>query len=296
MASIFLLLMIGYACKKLKVLDVKDAGVVNAIVINLTLPAFIFTSVHDKPLTMGMVKAPFVGLAAQMVVIAAAYGCARLLKLNRPTTASLMLAATFGNTGYMGLPVVAAVFGGDKGSLLAAVMMDSFAMRLGLCTVGIAVVTSFAGSRFEWKNLLGFFWSPLFGAIVIGLLLRTVHIPFFLMNTLDYLGRPTVPLSMISVGLTLSAASLKDYPVAFGVAFVLKMLALPALTYLALPLLGIEHSVARVAVLEMAMPSAVFTGVIANRYGANATFNAGAIFLTTLASVVMIPIVLMLVR
>jgi len=295
-ASIFLLLIVGYSSKKLRILSVKDTGVINSIVVNLALPAFIFVSIHDKPLTLDMVKAPGIGIVVDVAVLAGAYVIARLLKLDRPTTAGLMIAATFGNTGYMGLPVVSAVFKGDGGSLLTAAMMDSFAMRMVLCTAGIAVATTFAGTRFDWRCTLEFVKSPLFAAVVIALLLRKTPVPQFLLSGIDKMGGATVPLSMISVGLNLSMGSVRKWPAGSLAATALKMAAMPALMFLGLSALHIEHSVSRVAVLEMAMPSAIFGGVIAGRYGANKEFVAGAIFVSTLLSVVALPIVVMLVK
>lgn len=295
-ASIFLLLLVGYGSKKLRILSVKDTGVINSVVINLALPAYIFSSIHDKPLGIDMIKAPFVGLAMEIIVLGTAYVIARLLKLNRPTTAGLMIAATFGNTGYLGLPFVTASFHGDQGSIQAAVMMDSFAMRILLCTAGVAVATCFAGERFNWQSTMEFVKSPLSVAVVVGLLLRNAPVPDFLMSAITYMGNATVPLSMISVGLNLSMGSVRRWPLGIGAAVILKMALLPTLVYFCLPLLHIEHAVARVAVLEMAMPSAIFGGVIAGRYGANKEFVAGAIFASTLASTLVIPTVLTLVR
>lgn len=295
-ASIFLLLLVGYGSKKLRILGVKDTGVINSIVLNLALPAFIFSSIHGKPLEFDMIKAPFIGIAVDVVVLGAAYLIARLLKLDRPTTAGLMIAASFGNTGYMGLPVVSAVFKGDGGSMLTAAMMDSFAMRIMLCTVGIAVATTFAGRKFDWLGTLEFVKSPMFAALVIALLLRKTPMPEFLMSGIDKMGGATVPLSMISVGLNLSMGSVGKWPLGTVAAALLKMAAMPALMCLGVSLMRIDHSVARVAILEMGMPSAIFGGVIAGRYGANKEFVAGAIFLSTLLSIVVIPVVVMLVK
>jgi len=275
---------------------VKDTGVIDSIVINLALPAYILSSMHGKPLGTDMIKAPFVGLIMEVIVLGAAYAIARALKLNRPTTAGLMIAAAFGNTGYLGLPFVTAAFHGDPSSIQAAVMMDTFAMRILLCTAGVAVATCLAGDRFNWQSTMEFVKSPLSVAVVVGLLLRNAAVPDFVMSAITYMGNATVPLSMISVGLTLSTGSVRQWPLGIAAAVVLKMAALPALVYVGLPLLHIEHSVARVAVLEMAMPSAIFGGVIAGRYGANKEFVAGAIFASTLASTLVIPAVLMFVR
>lgn len=294
--SIFLLLMVGYGARKVGVLKTEDAGVVNALVINLTMPAFIFVYTHGKPLTTAMVKAPFLGFAMEMVILGLAYLAARAMKLNRPTTGALMLVAAFGNTGFLGYPVVEAAFRGSKHAILTAVLFDEFAMALILNTVGIAVAACFAGSKFQKKSLLEFLKTPLFPMTVVALILKDVYIPEVIMTTLRYLAAGTVPLAMISIGLNLSTGSVKQQPLALLVALGLKMALLPFLMYLTLPLIGVTGIVAKVVVLESAMPSAVFTGVVASRYGANSKFAASAIFVTTLISVVAIPYVFALIN
>lgn len=295
-ASVFVLLLIGYTSKKLRILSVKDTGVINSIVINLALPAFIFMSINGNPLTMEMLRAPVVGLLAEGIVLGIAYMVSRLLKLDRPTTAGLMIAATFGNTGYLGLPFVNAAFNNDGIARQSAVMMDSFAMRILLCTAGIAVATCFSGERFKWRDTLLFVKSPLFAAVILGLVFRKVAVEGIAKDVLTYIGAMTVPLSMISVGLNLSAGSARKWPVAVGATVLLKIALLPLLTFLGLPLFGVGGMVAKVAILEMAMPSAIFGSVIAMRYGANREFVAGATLATTLLSVVAIPMILTFVK
>ena len=71
--SIFLLLMLGYGAKKAGVLKEGDVGVVNSILINLTMPAFIFVYTHGQPLTTAMIKVPFLGFVMEMVIVCVAY-------------------------------------------------------------------------------------------------------------------------------------------------------------------------------------------------------------------------------
>ena len=146
-------------------------------------------------------------------------------------------------------------------------------------------------------SLISFLKTPLFPATIIALLLKNVPIHPVIIGTLEYLAAGTVPLVMISIGLTLTTGPVRQYPLPILVAAMLKMAALPLFVYLLLPAVGVHTGVVRnVAILESAMPSAIFTGVIAARYGANGAFAAGAIFLMTLASVLVIPGVLMLLR
>ena len=294
--SIFLLMMVGYGAKKVGVLKAEDVGVVNSILIYLTMPAFIFVYVHKQPLTSAMIKVPFLGFVMEMVVIGIAYLAARKLKLDRPTTGALMLVAAFGNTGFLGYPVTNAAFNGDGQALLTAVLFDEFAMAFVLNSIGVAIAACFAGSKFRWNSMLEFLKTPLFPATIIALVLRNVYVPKIIMDTLWFLAKGTVPLAMLSIGLSLSASSIKRYPAAFSVAFILKMALLPLLMYLTLPLIGVTGIVQKVAILSSAMPAAVFTGVVAGKYGANHEFAAGTIFLTTLASVLLIPGILILIN
>ena len=296
MASVFLLLLAGYGAKRAGVLKATDARVANSIAINLTMPAFIFVSIHRQSLNSAMVKAPILGFVMEMVVMGLAYASARALKLNRPTTGGLMLAATFGNTGFLGYPMVAAAFPHDSHAMPTAVMFDEFAMAMALNSIGVAVAACLAGRRFEWSSLLEFLKTPLLPSTVIALALRTVYVPDVILKTLGFLAAGTVPLAMISIGLSLSARSLKKYPGALGTAFLLKMIALPVLMYLTLPLIGVTGTVKQVAVLESAVPTAVVSGVIAGRFGANEEFVATAIFATTLLSVAILPAVLVLMK
>ena len=149
-ASIFLLLMVGYAAKRFGALKAGDSAVVNSLVINLTMPAYIFIYTHERPLTSAMVKAPVVLFVGEMLILGLAYLAARAMKLDRRTTGALMLVAAFGNTGFLGYPVTGAAFHNNDHAVLAAVMMDQFGMSLPLCTVGVAVAACFAGSKFEW--------------------------------------------------------------------------------------------------------------------------------------------------
>jgi len=295
-ASIFLLLLAGYGAKRFGILKVGDVRPVNTIIIYLTMPAFIFINTHNKPLTSAMVKAPVLGIVMEMVVMCAAYALARGLKLNRTTTGGLMLAAVFGNTGFLGYPMVAAAFPHNNHALLTAVMFDEFAMSMVLCSIGVAVATSFSGKCFSWSSLLEFLKVPLFPATVIALIFRTLYVPPTILKTLNFLAAGTVPLAMISIGLSLSAGSIKKYPKALGACFILKMIALPALMFFTLPLLGVTGTIKQVVVLESAVPPAVFAGVVASRYGGDDEFVAGAIFVMTLLSVITMPIVLMLMK
>ena len=100
--SIFLLMLVGYAARKLRLLRREDCGVLNDIVIDPTLPAFVFNAIYSykQPITPAMIKVPLAGLLAIFVMLAAAFVTARALGLKKSMYAAFILAAAFGNTGF----------------------------------------------------------------------------------------------------------------------------------------------------------------------------------------------------
>jgi hypothetical protein len=207
-----------------------------------------------------------------------------------------MLVAAFGNTGFLGYPVVSAAFHASKYAMPTAVLIDQFGMQFIISTIGIAVAASFAGSGFEWKSLLSFLKTPIFPSAVLALILRNTHIPALILSSLKYLGVATVPLAMIAIGLGLSTGSVKKYPAPLIVAMILKMLIMPALVVLGMRLFGITGTVADVGILLAATPCAVLCGIFATQYGSNGSFAATAIAVSTLVSAVWVPAVLVMLR
>jgi predicted permease len=246
-----------------------------------------------------MISGPVAMFISSMFVMGLAYLAALALRLDRPTTGGLMLVAAFGNTGFLGYPVTMAAFHhhGDAiaGQAMAtAVMVDQFSMALPLYSIGVAVAASFTAAKVGKWQVLEFLKTPLFPATVLAIVLRNVHIAEALMTAIQLLGSATIPLAMVSLGLSLSRSSLKTATAPFVAASVLKMVVLPLVVFLVMRMMGTAGIVRNVTVLEASMPTAVMSGVIASRYGANESFVSGATFLMTLLSMASITFVLYL--
>ena len=293
--SIFLLLFIGYGTKKVRLLRAEDADLLNTVVIYITLPAFIFDAIYSyrQPLPLSIAKVPIIGFAMILAVLGVAYIIGRALKLDGPTLGGMIIASGFGNTGFLGYPVVLAAFQ-QKGALVTAALYDELAMALPLYTVGVLIAAGFAGKHVRGRQLLRVLALPALWAIPAALLLRAIALPEPLLAAIGYLGSGTIPLVMISLGLSLSARSLKGVGIPVLAVCVLKLGLLPVLTHYALQAGGVTGTMYKVGVLESGMPSAVMTGVLASKFGANGSFVAGVIFVSTLLSIVTIPATLLI--
>lgn len=292
--AIFLLLLFGYAAKRFGVLHSHDSAVVNSIVVNLTAPAFIFTAIYGHPITKAMLGAPAVVFVSTLLVFSIAYLVSKAFKFDRKTTAGFMLVSAFGNTGFLGYPVTLAAFDKSSHALATAVMVDQFAMSVPLYIFGVAVAASCMTSHTGKQHPLAFLKTPMLVAALLGIALRTVPIPAPLITSLKYLAAATVPLAMISLGLSLSRMALKSVGIPTVVVFALKMASLPLMTFFGLKLLGIHGVVRNTAVLEAAMPPAILNSIIAARYEADREFVASTTFVLTLLSIITLPLIISL--
>ncbi len=293
--SIFLLLFAGYGIKKARILKSGDAEILNTVVLYLTLPAFIFEAIYGYhgDLSLEIAKVPIFGFATMLVVMLLAWLIGRALRLDRRIIGGLIIVSAFGNTGFLGYPVVQAAFH-HKGALVTAVMYDELAMAFPLYTLGILLATTFSGEKISAEYMLKVFKLPSMWAIPLALILRPYVLPEPIMRTIGYLSDGTIPLVMISLGLSLSASSLKGYAVPVLVACALKLGVLPLLTYHAMNLVGVQGTMHQVTVLESAMPGAMMSAVIAGRFGDCGKFANSAIFTATLLSLITIPLTLRL--
>ncbi|MHB1000650.1 MAG: AEC family transporter [Armatimonadota bacterium] len=294
--SVFLLLFVGYGMKKLRILQASNADILNTVVIYITLPAFVFNAIYSyrQPISLSIIKVPIVGILVIAVVMLLAYLIGRLFKFENGVIAGLILAAGFGNTGFLGYPVVQAAFT-EKSALFTAVLYDAMAMALPLYTIGMVIATCFVGEKFDRSQIKRVLLLPQILAIPISMIFRPFTLPEPLLNAMQYLGNGTVPLVMISLGLSLSARSLKGYTLPVAVACILKLAILPFLTFFAVKYTGISGTVAQVMVLEAGMPTAMMAGVLLSKFGKCGQYVAGTIFISTLLSLVTIPLILMLV-
>lgn len=290
-------------------LRVSDAGVIRSVVANITGPAFVFASIYGKEINTQMVIAPIVHFASLVMVLVLAYLAARILKLDRPTTGGLMLAAAFGNTGFLGYPLATAAFPNSPQALPTAVMVDQLGMTVPLYSLGIAIAVMFGAKDSSRSHMLGFLKTPLFISMILVFAMRLpglkeIHIPSFIlgsglpdgMGVINYLSDATIPLAMISLGMSIGRMQIRPIIWPFIAAVSLKFVAMPLFSLIGLRFAGITGTVFNVSMMESIMPTAIMASVIAGRYGSNGEFVSAATFVMMLLSIGIIPLFLHLIH
>lgn len=187
-------------------------------------------------------------------------------RLHRPPSqGSFLLAAMIGNTGYLGYPVTLTLVGPEFFGW--AVFYDTLGSTLGAYGLGVMLAARFGSSRLGagqlWRALL---INPALWSFWIGLALRPVALPASIEQGLKAVGWGIIALSLLLLGMRLSQLTSWRNLHQATVSLAIKMLIVPLTLGLLLPLLGITGLPKLVLILQMAMPPAFATLVIAEAY------------------------------
>ncbi|GIV14581.1 MAG: transporter [Armatimonadota bacterium] len=297
--SLFLVLFTGYLLKRQGILRDSDTGVINRLILDVTLPAFVFHALYRQRVTADMIHAAWLFGVLQVLVMALLWVPARLARFRRPVIGTFLLTAVYGNTGFLGYPVVQAIFGKTEGAMAAAVVYDQFSMALPVYTVGVAVAMHY-GNKYEtsWREMLTFFTTPTFLVLIATLIVNALQVPVpsFITHAAQLVAGATVPLVLLSLGLMLEPGHLRanHYYLPMVLILLTKMALFPWLMWLATGWAGVQGVARWVAVTQSAMPSAMVNAVITERYGCDHQLATLVIVVGTLLTIVVLPITVML--
>lgn len=205
------------------------------------------------------------------------------------TQGSLLLAAMLGNTGYLGFPITLAMVG--KEYFAWALFYDLLGSLLGAYGLGVALASRFGGSASNyWQITQAILINPALWSFGFGLLFRQVALPDVFEFCLDKLAWTAVALSLVLMGMRLSQLrSWQSLPQA-GMSLAIKMLLVPLVLGSTLPLFGITGVPAQVMVLQMAMPPAFATLVIAETFNLDRDLAVTALAAGAMVLLVTLPV------
>ena len=278
-APVFLLGLIGFVWVKLG-LDY-PMQFVTRMAMTLGVPCLIFVALMQTEIDpAALATVSLASLAAYLAVIAVFWAIVAGLGLNRATYLSPLI---FGNTGNIGLPLALFAFG-SEGLGYAVVIFGVMAVIN--FTFGIWLVTG-GGSL---RRLVQ---EPLVGATLLGavFLWQGWETPVFLTNTLELIGQLGIPLMLVTLGV--AVARLRPGLIRQAVWLSLLKFGLCAGAGVAAGLwFGLAPVAFAVLVLQLATPVAVTSYLLAEKYGSDAQAVAGLVVVSTLLSVLGLPLIL----
>ena len=288
---ILIIIIIGFCVTKAGLLSQKTRSDITDLVLYIILPCNIFSAFHKG-------VSPEV-LRQSIVVLIAAFGMQLIyMILNRilynriPQERRIVLqyATITNNAGFMGLPVIESVFG-QTGLLYGAIVL--IPLRIFMWTAGLSLFTK-ADKKQRIKIVAT---HPCIWAVLLGFayLFVPFELPVFISDMFSFIGGSVTLLTMLIVGSILSEVNPKDVidKDCFFYSFI-RLIAIPAVLYCALTLLRIDHLATGVIVLSSAMPAAVMTAMLADKYGKDSAFASKTVFVSTIISMVTLPIIAVL--
>ena len=197
---LFVCLIIGIVLKKSKIIPENFHTSLNAFVINISLSAFSLLYISKIELNSSViypVLVVWIGIFAAILFFA---GLGKIFGWKSSLIGALIMCAGFGNTSFVGIPLIQAMYG-EEG--LKTVMLVDQPGFVALSTVGILVANFYSGSKDSLlKHLSKILKFPPFIAFLVALLLNifSIEIPKDFDEVLMKLGATTVPLALVSVG------------------------------------------------------------------------------------------------
>lgn len=212
---------------------------------------------------------------------------------SEPTQGSFLLASMLGNTGYLGYPVTLALVGPQY--FAWAIFYDTLGSTLGAYGLGVALAARYGvGAQTAQRLLLAIVQNPALWSFWFGLAVRPVPLPVRLEQVLRAGAWAIIALSLLLLGMRLSQLrswhSVRQATVSLGI----KMLVVPLLLGLGLSRLGITGFPLLVLVLQMAMPPAFATLVLAEAYDLDRELTVTALAIGSIGLLVLLPVWLVL--
>ena len=292
MLKLFLLLVLGFVLFKCHIFDEYTNKKISALIVNVASPMLIISSIagvegNNKSIVFLMIGA---GILMYIGFIILGKIINRIFPFPKKDWPVYECMVVFANTGFMGYPVLLDVFGQEAVFYASLIHM---AFNFFVYTYAIMCLTKGDDSEFKlnFKQLL----TPGIILIFVGIFiyLFDIQLPSVLMDTINSVGSLTAPLSMMMIGSSLAVYPIKDSFTdwrSYVFDFV-RLMIVPFVTMIMCRLLHIDAYYANITIITNAMPVGSMVLMLATQYNANVKIVTRNIVVSTLLSVITIPIV-----
>lgn len=285
---LFVYLAVGYYCRKKDIFSDEMRGKLTDFVVLITLPCMVFSSFRMEFSMDSLVKGGTALLiAAAMAMVALVAGKYLFNGFQQREKCIMQYGTLVTNSGFAGLPIVSGAFG-DEGLFLGSLFI--IPTRILMWSAGISLFTT-GGTR--WERTKKVLTNPAILAVFLGLIWMILQLPLpgFLDTAIDHLGDCTSPLAMALVGAILADVPLRGVwePKALYLVLIRQIL-LPLLCLVALKGLQMDAMTIGISVTLSGMPIGSTTAILAQKYGADARFASKCVFISTVTSLLTVPV------
>lgn len=299
LCMIFIMILPGIIFRKKGLIDANQSKGISSVVVNLTWPCLVISAMQVK-FSQEIFRSSLYIFAIVLLIFAIAFALGyilvKILKIKRTQGGIFAFMLVFANTGFIGIPVINALYGKEAVFYASIVEMVNDIM---LFTVGIMLIQLSAGAKAK-INLKGFLTPGMLG-VVFGyvLFLCNIQLPGFLGKSVNIIGAATTPLTMFVIGVQLGGLKLKELlgDVNIYIMSFVKLMIIPGITLLIMQFIFKDTSLlAKVLIMSFAMPVAACTTIFSEQYDADVGFATKGVLLSTMLSLGTISIFAMLIK
>ena len=294
MVTLFIIVVLGYVLCKLGYMGDKFDQKLSSIVIDITCPSLILSSVMGPELPERTLILPLLGIGFLTYFILLVFGflVPRLITKNRDSQGMIGFALMFANVGFIGYPIVSSIFG-PKAIFYAALL--NMPNTFFIFTAGVMLVKGeYSIKSLNPKVLFSPAMIAAFAAALIVAL--NVHTPDIIARPVTMVGAITVPAALMIIGSSMARLPLKEIigsPVVYVSSF-LRLAVVPLSVYFLFKVCGVSDVINNINTVVIAMPVASFGTMFCMKYGRNPSLMTEITFITTVGSILTIPLITML--
>jgi hypothetical protein len=272
---IFVSILLGVSLRKLKRLPDGTPAVLNSFVVNIALPAMAIQYIHDMKVGEGAIYSAAMAWIVFVLGSIFILGLAKVFGWSKSTIGALLLTACLGNTSFVGLPLLEAIYG--EGALQTGIVCDQAGSFLVLSTLGLLAATIMSAKEFNplimVKRIVTF---PPFIAAILAVALRGVEFNSLATFTLSRLSQTLVPIALVSIGWQLNVrwSAIKEFKTELSLGLLYKLVLAPlAIAAIYVGILGAHGIEIQETIAEAAMAPMITGAIVAEEYGLNPSLS-----------------------
>lgn len=294
MVILFMMVILGYALCKLGYMGDKFDKKLSSIVVDVTCPLLILSSVMGESLPDRTLILPLLGVGFLTYVLLLVFGfwVPHLITKDRTDRGMIGFALMFANVGFIGYPIVSSIFGPHAVFYAALLNMPN---TFFIFTAGVMLIKGeYSLKQFNPKVLV----SPaMLGAFLAAIIVALgIHTPDIIARPVTMVGNITVPAALMIIGSSMAKLPIREIigsPKVYITAL-LRLTIVPLSIYFLFKACGVSDLVNNINTVVIAMPVASFGTMFCLKYGRNPSLITETTFITTLGSIITIPLITLL--
>ena len=294
------MILVGFVIGEKGWFDDKSRGLIAKLVTQIALPCYMLHTITQRFTAADLLKMlPALRFPAlsMVVLLGIATAVAKIFAVRQDRRGLFVSMFFNSNTIFVGLPINQALFGDNS---IPYVLIYYMCNTTFFWTLGTYLIQrdGEGEAQFDLKTSVKKVFSPPLMGFILGLVMVMLQIklPAFLASDLQYLGNLTTPLSMIFIGLSVSHVGVKQLVLGKDQLLILlgRFLVAPLLMATIVYWVPLPSLMKQVFIIQSAMPVMTNAPVVARLYGADSDYAAVMVTETTLATMVVIPILMVL--